>query len=145
MSNLLDNIISSNIFFICKRVHPYSLTIRMIMLYLLIFKNGWIKKKFGMEIIKYIIKNNLCNVRSDVKRICGINKMYSLELYISKISALICFYKLFKIIGYRYSYNIFGGGGSTLPPNTSELQVIRYLHAIDSPQLPNYAKLLIDL
>jgi len=43
-------------------------------------------------------------------------------------------------------YIIFGGGGeSVLPPNTSELQVIRYLHAIDSPQLPNYAKLLIDL
>jgi len=31
-------------------------------------------KKFGMEIKRYIMKNNLENVRCDVKRVCGINK-----------------------------------------------------------------------
>lgn len=31
-------------------------------------------KKFGMEMKRYIISNNLKNVRNDVKRICGINK-----------------------------------------------------------------------
>jgi hypothetical protein len=39
-----------------------------------------------------------------------------------------------KIIGYSYSYNIWGGEGSVLPPNTNELLVIRYLHAIDDPR-----------
>jgi hypothetical protein len=37
-------------------------------------KIGITMKKFGMEIKRYILKNNLRNVRSDVKRICGINK-----------------------------------------------------------------------
>jgi hypothetical protein len=37
-------------------------------------KIGITMKKFGMEIKRYILKNNLRNVRSDVKRIFGINK-----------------------------------------------------------------------
>ncbi len=31
-------------------------------------------KKFGMEIKQYIMKNKLTNIRSDVKRVCGILK-----------------------------------------------------------------------
>jgi len=37
-------------------------------------KIGITMKKFGMEIKRYIMKNNLKNVRCDVKRVCGINK-----------------------------------------------------------------------
>ena len=37
-------------------------------------KIGITMKKFGMEIKRYIVKNNLKNVRPDLKKVCGINK-----------------------------------------------------------------------